>query len=81
MSKTTPLTEARWWAKAACQNRETMSMAITANDATLYIKAERAYTVAKRHMWESLDKLTPRQRKCFDSGIPELLRLHGLAAI
>jgi hypothetical protein len=81
MSKPTPLTEARWWAKAACQNREIIDDARVLGDVELATRAEVAYTVAKRHMWETLAKLTPRQRKAFDSGIPELLRLHGLLSI
>jgi hypothetical protein len=81
MKVETTLSKAKWWARVACQMRETMECARTAHDDELLDQACMVYGAAKRHLWEYLDQLTPRQRRLFDAGVVKLLHLHRLASI
>jgi hypothetical protein len=75
------LTSAKWWARAACQARESMAVARTAGCPMSMTAAQNAYVCSKRHMWDALAKLGPRQRGAFDKYLSEQLRVFGLVAI
>lgn len=75
------LTSAKWWARAACQARESMECARVARDEDLKGSACNAYVCSKRHMWGAMDGLTAKQMVVFHKYLTQQMAIFGIAAI
>jgi len=81
MTRAANLMSAKWWARSACQARESMEHARTAGCPMAMTSAQNAYVCSKKHMWEYMDKLGPRQRVAFGKYLSEQLSIFDINTI